>query len=424
MHEAGSHLILEGNGCWLSDAEGERLLDGLAGLWCVNVGYSCETIIEAIERQLRTLPYYPSFFNSTTEPAVLLAEQLARFSPPRLSRSIFSGSGSEANETALKIIRAFWTASGKPERQKILTREFGYHGVTLATTSMTGLPNCVDPFSLPLEGFVHAPAPYRYRYPDFEGDEAAFVDWCIAETRKVIEREGPETIAACVIEPVQGAGGVIVPPNGYLAKLRALVREFGILFVADEVITGIGRLGEWFASNLWDLDPDLLILAKGLTSGYLPGGATMLSDEISDVLFEAGPFAHGHTYSGHPACCAAALANLQYIDQNDLIGQVRSLAGPHLQSELDSLAGHPAVVEKRGMGLIGALELNPKKPTANPATQGAAGLEAAAFIREEGVIVRGIRNCIAVAPPFIITPDEIEVLAAGIRRGLDRWLEA
>jgi len=420
MHEEGTHLLVEGKGCHVKDAEGTSLLDGLAGLWCVNVGYNCTAIVEAVRQQLVRLPYYPSFFNSTTEPPVQLAAKLASLAPARVNRTIFSTSGSEANETALKIIRAYQHATGHPERQKILTREFAYHGVTLATTSMTGLDNCTEPFALPLPEFIQAPAPYRYRYPEFSGDETAFTDWCIEATRRVIEREGPETIAALFAEPVQGAGGVIVPPEGYLGKLRALAHDYEILFVADEVITGLGRLGHWFASDLWDLDPDLIVLAKGLTSGYLPGGATMIADEIADVLFEAGPFAHGHTYSGHPACCAAALANLETIEKERLLPYLRETAGPLLQQGMDALASHPAVAAKRGMGLIGALELHPHRPTPNPASDGLLGLEAAKRIREEGVIVRGIRNCIAIAPPFIITPEEIDELCDGIRRGLDK----
>src|SRR5580765_3544723 len=230
------------------------------------------------------LPYYCSFFNTTNEPAIRLAERLAEVAPPRLKHTLFSNSGSEANESALKIIRAWQKIRGKPAKTKILSRTFSYHGVTLATTSMTGLPGCYQPFDLPLPGFIHVPGPHPYGV-NSPLDPVAYGKWCLEETARIIEREGPGTIAALFAEPVQGAGGVIVPPKGYLAGLRQLCREHDILFVADEVITGFGRLGEWFASGLWELDPDIMTLAKGITSGYLPLGATMISDEIAgDVI--------------------------------------------------------------------------------------------------------------------------------------------
>ena len=359
MHAQGTHVIVSGRGVFLQDAQGRQLLDGLAGLWCVNVGYGRAEITDAVAAQMRQLAYYPSFFNSTTEPAIRLAARLASLAPPRVQHTIFCNSGSEANESALKIIRGYWKLRGQPQRTKILSREFSYHGVTLATTSMTGLPSCSAPFDLPLPGFLHVPAPHAYA-ADREGDPVAYGKWCVEETARVIEREGADTIAAMFVEPVQGAGGVIPPPAGYLAALRALCREHGILFVADEVITAFGRVGDWFASNLWDLDPDLISLAKGLTSGYLPLGATMVSDEIADVLLHHGYFAHGFTYSGHPTTCAAALANLDIIENDGLIPRVRTNLGPYFQEKLRAFAGHPAVGEVRGTGLIGALELVPR----------------------------------------------------------------
>jgi len=411
MHQAGTRVLVEGRGCRVRDAEGRWLLDALAGLWCVNVGYDCEEIVVAVSAQMRRLPFYPAFFNSTTEPPVLVAEFLARKAPPGIVRTIFSGSGSEANETALKAIRAFHKLNGEPGRVKVLTREFAYHGVTLATASMTGLPSCRDPFDLPLPGFVQIPAPHPHAAGSALTPEE-YGAWCLEETRAIIEREGPGTIAAIFAEPVQGAGGVIVPPPGYLAGLRALARECGALFVADEVITAFGRLGEWFASR--EIDPDLICLAKGITSGYLPLGATMLADRVAGVLHAGGYFAHGHTYTGHPACAAAALANLRVIERDNLVERTREVTGPLLQKKLRELAGHPAVAEVRGTGLIGAVELTPVD------NRQALGVRVADLVREGGVIVRGIRDLIAVAPPLIVTPDEIEEIAAAIRAALDR----
>lgn len=406
---AGTHILTGGEGCWLRDQAGRKLLDGLAGLWCVNVGYGRREIIEAVTRQMSQLAYYPSFFNSTTEPAIELAARLSSMAPGRLRRVMFSNSGSEANETALKLILNYWRLRGEPKRVKIISREFAYHGVTLATASMTGLPSCQTPFGLPLPNFLHAPAPHSYVA---KREPREYGEWCVAETEKMIEREGAGTIAAIFAEPVQGAGGVIVPPPGYLAALRALARKYGILFVADEVITAFGRLGAWFASEMWELDPDLMCLAKGLTSGYLPLGATMAAEEMADVLAKGGYLAHGFTYSGHPTSCAAALANLALIESEGLVARTREETGPYFQQKLAELGEHPKVGEARGVGLIGALEL--KDGT------GTLGIKGAALAREEGVIIRGIRDILAMAPPLIATMEEIDFLFTATRRALDR----
>ena len=422
LEAQGTHVIVSGSGVFVQDAQGRQLLDGLAGLWCVNVGYGRTEIIEAVAAQMRQVAFYPSFFNTTTEPAIRLAERLARLAPPRIQHTIFCNSGSEANESALKIIRAFWKLRGQSQRVKILTRHFAYHGVTLATTSMTGLPSCTAPFDLPLPGFLHAPAPHAYA-ADRESDPVAYGKWCIEETARLIEREGADTIAAMFVEPVQGAGGVLPPPAGYLTALRALCREHGILFVADEVITAFGRLGDWFASGLWHLDPDLISLAKGLTSGYLPLGASMVSDEIAETLRGGGYFAHGFTYTGHPTTCAAALANLDILENDGLIPHVASNIGPYFQEKLRAFSGHPAVGEIRGLGLIGALELVPRggKAALTPALM--LGVKAAALARKEGVIVRGIRDIVALAPPLTITRGEVDQLFEGVRAAVDRLWE-
>jgi putrescine aminotransferase len=419
MHETGTHLIKSGDGCFLVDEDDRRLLDGLAGLWCVNVGYNCAAITNAVTKQMRELPYYPSFFNSTTEPPIRVAEFLAKKAPPRINHTVFSNSGSEANESALKIIRAYHKLRGQPGKFKILSRTFAYHGVTLATTSMTGLPSCYDPFTLPLPGFIHVPGPHPYGV-NSPLDPEAFGKWCLEETARIIKEEGPETIAAMFVEPVQGAGGVIPPPPGYLLGLRELLRKNNILFVADEVITAFGRVGDWFASGLWNLDPDLITLAKGITSGYLPLGATMVSDEITDVIHSGGYFAHGFTYSGHPTSAAAALANLNTIESLGLVERVRSDVGPYFQEKLHSFAEHPAVAEIRGLGLIGAMELVPRGGRAALTPTSALGVRASGLIRKEGTIVRGIRDLIAVAPPLIITREEIDQLFASISAGLDK----
>jgi putrescine aminotransferase len=283
---------------------------------------------------------------------------------------------------------------------------------------MTGLPSCTEPFDLPLPGFLQVPGPNAYGSGKSPAEYGA---WCLAETEQTIAREGAHTIAACFVEPVQGAGGVIVPPEGYLAGLRELCRRHEILFVADEVITGFGRLGAWFASELWSLDPDLMTLAKGITSGYLPLGATLVGDEVAATLEGGGYLAHGFTYTGHPVPCAAALANLDILERERLVERVRDDVGPRFQAALRRLADHPAVAEVRGVQLIGALEL--RRPTRGPradAPPNTLGLAAHELAREEGLIVRGIRDLVALSPPFVVTHDELDRMFAALARALDR----
>jgi putrescine aminotransferase len=418
LHHAGTHVIRSGKGSSVVDETGRELLDGLAGLWCTNVGYGREEIVRAVTEQMRAIAFYPSFFNTTTEPTIRLAARLAELARGRLRHSIFCNSGSEANETALKLIRGYWKLRGRREKTKVLSRTFAYHGVGLATTSLTGLESCLAPFDLPLPGFVHVPGPLAYGSGQ---SPEAYGAWCLAETERAIAREGAETIAACFVEPVQGAGGVIVPPPGHLAELRELCRRHEILFVADEVITGFGRLGAWFASELWSLDPDLMTLAKGITSGYVPLGATLVSDEMAEALAAGGYLAHGFTYTGHPVACAAGLANLDILVRENLIERVRDDVGPRFQAGLQALASHPAVAEVRGHQLIGALELR-RPPRGRFAAAGPDSLGSAVheLAREEGVIVRGIRDLVAMSPPFVITHEELERLFAGLTRALDR----
>jgi putrescine aminotransferase len=418
MHASGTNIIRGGKGCYLIDQHGRKLLDGLAGLWCVNVGYGRDEIADAVHNQMKEMAYYCSFFNSTTEPAIQLAAKLAEKSPKHLKHTIFSSSGSESNETAMKLARGYWKIRGKSNKHKFLSRTFSYHGVGMATTSLTGLHSCTAPFDLPLPGWIHVPGPYAYA-ANREGEPDAYASWCIDETERIIHREGAGTIAALFAEPIQGAGGVIVPPRGHLNALRELCRKHEILFIADEVITGFGRVGDWFASNLCKLDPDILTMAKGISSGYLPLGATMLSDEMTEVLNSGGLLAHGFTYSGHPSCCAAGLANIEIIEKEKLIERVRDEIGEYFQEKLNAYRGHPAVGETRGAGLLGAIELLPKNGKAGLTPSPGLGMKAASIARKHGVIVRGIRDLIALSPPLIVTRGEIDELFAAVGRTLD-----
>ncbi len=419
MHRQGTYILRGASGCHVTDETGRQLLDALAGLWCVNVGHGRLEIAEAVYQQMTDIAYYPSFLNSTTEPAILLADKIAQIAPPGMGKVFFTNSGSEANETALKLVRAYHRLRGDAAKRTILSRTFSYHGVGVATTSMTGLPTCQVPFDLPLPGFVHVPGPHPYGVGS-ERSAAEYAAWCLEETERVIAREGADTIAALFAEPVQGAGGVIVPPPGHLKELRELCRRHGILFVADEVITGFGRLGDWFASGLWDLQPDMITTAKGITSGYVPLGATIVADPVSEVLSNGGYLAHGFTYSGHPVATAAGLANLEIIARERLLERVRDDIGPYFQSKLHKFAGHPAVGEIRGAQLIGAIDMLPAGGRAalkSPPTLGARG---AALCRQHGVIVRGIRDLIAMAPPLTVSHAEVDQLFDAVGTMLDR----
>lgn len=420
MHEQGGAYVIEkASGSYVTDDRGVTLLDGLAGLWCVNMGYGRREIIEAITKQLEQLCYYPSFFNSTTEPTVRLAHKLHTLGLPRLTHTLFSNSGSEANETALKVILSYWNLKGQPRRTKILSRTYSYHGVTLGATNLTGLVSCTKPFGLPGPGFVRIPGPYHY-VADTGLSAEDFGRKCLEETETIIRCEGPDTIAALFAEPVQGAGGVIIPPAGYIQGLRALARKYGILYVSDEVITGFGRVGAMYASEDWGLDPDIQTLAKGITSGYIPLGATRVSDEIAATLNAGGYYANGHTYSGHPVACAAALANLELMEKENTVAYVKDDIGPYFEQKMAALASHPAVGESRCRKLMGALELlDHGKKVTDPMI--GLGPKVSALVRQHGAIVRGLSNLIAISPCLNITRAEVDELFVSVQAGLDEF---
>jgi putrescine---pyruvate transaminase len=412
------NIITKAEGCYVWDDKGRKLLDGLAGLWCVNMGYGQKTIIDAISKQLNEVCYYPSFFNSTTEPTILLAEKLYELGLPRLTHALFANSGSGANETAIKAALSYWIFKGKPAKKKFLARTFAYHGVTLGATNLTGLTSCTKPFGLPEPGFVKAPGPYHY-VADTKLSPEDFGKKCLEETETIIKCEGPETIAAIFAEPIQGAGGVIIPPNGYLKGLRELARKYDILYVSDEVITGFGRTGAMFYSEAHDLDPDILVMAKGITSGYIPLGAIRISGDIAKTLNEGGYYANGHTYSGHPVACAAALANIELMEKTKIVKYVAEDIGPYFSAKLLSFAKHPAVGEARCCNLMGALELlDHGKKVTDPYF--GLGPKAAALIRKNGVIVRGLSNLVAISPALVATHADVDALFDGVKKGLDQ----
>ena len=423
LHAKGARVIVKAEGCYLYDSEGQRILDGMAGLWCVNVGYGRRELAEAAYRQLLELPYYNSFFQTAHPPAIELARQLVDLTPPQFNRVFFTGSGSEGNDTVVRLVRRYWDLLGQPDRKVIISRRNAYHGSTMAGASLGGMAFMHEQGGLPIPDIVHIAQPYWYgeggdRSPAEFGLEAA------RELEKKILELGVNRVAAFIGEPIQGAGGVIIPPDTYWPEIQKICDRYGILLVADEVICGFGRTGHWFGSNLYGLRPDLMTIAKGLSSGYLPIGGVMVGDRVADVLIDkGGEFAHGYTYSGHPAACAVASANLTILQQENLVSRTRDETGPHLAARWRQIAEHPLVGEARSVGLIGALELVRDKATRrffDP--RGEVGTICRDFCFQNGLIMRAVRDTMIIAPPLVISREQIDELAEKAWRCLDLTL--
>jgi putrescine---pyruvate transaminase len=416
----GPRIITRGEGCWLWDSEGNRLLDGMAGLWCVNLGYGRAELVEAARRQMATLAYYNTFFQSTTPAAVELATRLAELTPG-LDRVFFTNSGSEANDTAIKLVRYFWNLQGRPTKKIMISRAYGYHGVTLATASLSGLAAMHPQSDLPLPGFEHVEAPYWYAHggdltPEAHGRQAA---------RRLEERIlalGPDNVAAFIGEPVQGAGGVIVPPPGYWQEVERICRRHEVLLIADEVICGFGRTGRWWGCERFGFTPDIITAAKGLSSGYVPIAAVIVGRRIGDVLVEAGrEWTHGFTYSGHPVAAAVALENLRIIAEEGLHDRASGPLGAYFARALAGLADHPLVGEVRTCGLLAAIELveDPGARRHFPPERGV-GVICREHCIAEGLVMRAVRDVMVLAPPLIISEAEIDQIALRAGRALER----
>ena len=431
LEREGPLVIVQGDGVHVIDEHGKRYLEAMSGLWCASLGFSETRLADAASRQLRRLPYYHSFNGKVPGPVTDLVAKLAQWAPTpalREGRLLFANSGSESNDTAFKLVRYVHNARGEPLKKKIIARQKGYHGVTAAAASLSGLPSMHQHFDLPLPGVLRVSAPHFYGNAQPGESEAAFVDRLVAELEELIAREGPETIAAFIAEPVQGAGGVIVPPAGYFPRVQALLKRHRILFIVDEVITGFGRLGQPFGTHVYDLQPDLLTVAKQMTSAYVPMSALFVSDAVYQTVADAsagvGTFGHGYTYSGHPLACAMALETLKIYESDDIVGHVQRV-GPRLQAGLRRFAGHPRVGEARGLGLIGALELAEDPASRKPFDpQRGVG---AAFVRHaqaRGMITRYLGgDVIAFSPPLIIREAEIDALLEKTALALDDTLE-
>ena len=411
-------VFASGEGATLTDIEGREFIDGMASLWNVNVGYGRAELADAAANQMKKLAFSSAYGGFGTEPTIELAAKLAQLAPGDLEVTYFASGGAEANDTAYKIARLYWKQRGEPERVNIISRLRDYHGLTYGAMSSTGLANFWKGFDPLAPGFLHAPSPDPYR---FKGEGSAG-DAYVKALEEVILKAGAGTVAAVVIEPVQGAGGVIVPPPDYIPLLRKLCDRYGLLLIADEVITGFGRTGRWFGMGHWGVNPDLMIFAKGITSGYLPLSGVMLSRPVHDVLKAVkGPFAHGFTYSGHPTACAVALRNLQIIEDERLVERA-AVTGAHLQRRLQDLREHELVGDARGLGLLGAVELVRDRETKElfDASVGASGRVYRAALAE-GVIVRPLSgDVVAVSPPLVITEDEVDRLITGLSRAIEK----
>ena len=419
LAEEKSRVIVRAEGSTLYDSDGNAILDGMAGLWCVNVGYGRERLAEVARRQIVELPYYNTFFKTTTEPAARLSERLVQLTPDGLNHVFFANSGSEANDTIVRMVHHFWALEGKPQKQTIISREFAYHGSTIISSSVGGLSGMHDQSGL-APGFSHIRPPYFLR----DGGNMTEQEFGIAAAQALEERIlelGADTIAAFFAEPIMGAGGVIVPPASYFPEIQRICKQYDILFVVDEVICGFGRTGTWFAAEQFDLRPDMMTLAKGLSSGYLPISAVMIGDRVANSVMEkGGEFYHGFTYSGHPAACAVALENLKIIEEEGLVERAGSDIGPYLQKGLQSLTDHALVAEARGIGMVGAIEMvRDKDGPVFFEPIGDVGTICRDHCLNNNLVMRAVRDAMVVSPPLVMTHSEVDQMIEIARRCLD-----
>ena len=410
--QSGPMIITSGSGIRVTDDNGKSYIEGLSGLWCTSLGFQEERLIEAATAAMKKLPYYHGFAHKTAEVTIDLAEKLISIAPVPMSKVLFANSGSEANDLAIKIIWYYNNALGRPEKKKIISRNRAYHGITVATGSLTGLPPIHDDFDLPIDRILHTDCPHYYRGAEDGETEEDFASRCAEKLEKLILDEGPDTVAAFFAEPVMGAGGVIVPPATYFEKIQAVLKKYDVLLLADEVICGFGRTGNMWGSQSLGMKPDMLTCAKALSSAYIPIAALMISEPIYQALVQQskkfGLFGHGSTYAGHPVAAAVALETLTIYEERNIVDHVRAV-GPRFQDGLRKFADHHLVGEVRGLGLVAAIELVRDKDTKAPfdAKQGV-GLYFQARSEEEGLIIRPIGDTVAICPPLITAEDEID----------------
>ncbi|MDY1066065.1 putrescine--pyruvate aminotransferase [Pseudomonas aeruginosa] len=423
LNEKGARIITKAEGVYIWDSEGNKILDAMAGLWCVNVGYGREELVQAATRQMRELPFYNLFFQTAHPPVVELAKAIADVAPEGMNHVFFTGSGSEANDTVLRMVRHYWATKGQPQKKVVIGRWNGYHGSTVAGVSLGGMKALHEQGDFPIPGIVHIAQPYWYgEGGDMSPDE--FGVWAAEQLEKKILEVGEENVAAFIAEPIQGAGGVIVPPDTYWPKIREILAKYDILFIADEVICGFGRTGEWFGSQYYGNAPDLMPIAKGLTSGYIPMGGVVVRDEIVEVLNQGGEFYHGFTYSGHPVAAAVALENIRILREEKIIEKVKAETAPYLQKRWQELADHPLVGEARGVGMVAALELVKNKKTRERFTDKGVGMLCREHCFRNGLIMRAVGDTMIISPPLVIDLSQIDELITLARKCLDQTAAA
>jgi 4-aminobutyrate--pyruvate transaminase len=432
MHrKTGPHVIAKGRGVYVTDENGREFIEGMAGLWCCGLGFGDAELVAAAKEQMDRLPYYHLFGGRSFEPAIELAEKIKELAPVQLSKVFYCSSGSEANDTQIKLVWYMNNALGRPEKKKIISRKKGYHGVTIVSASLTGLPYNHREFDLPVDRILHTETPHFWREGKEGETEAEFSTRMAAELDALIEREGPETVAAFIAEPVMGAGGVIVPPESYFPAITAVCEKHDVRIIDDEVICGFGRTGRWFGAETLGMTPNSISMAKQLTAGYAPLSAVGVDQAMADALEvqseKIGVFGHGFTYGGHPLGCAVGVKALEIYQKRNILAHVQDVA-PYFAQKIQSFADHPLVGEARSLGLMGALELAPSHGSPTPFAQmGKVGPRAMKELLDRGVIVRAIGDSVAFCPPMIITRDEIDELFDPVGAALDathNWARA
>lgn len=422
MRAKGARVITQADGCWLTDSEGKRILDGMAGLWCVNIGYGRHELAEVAARQMQQLPFYNTFFMTTHPPAVALSAKLAQIAPGDKNRVFYAGSGSEANDTNIRLVRHYWALMGKPNKRTIIARKNGYHGSTMGAASLGGMAGMHAQGGMPIPDIVHIDQPHWWA----EGGDHSPEDFGrirAAQLDQMIDRLGQDNVGAFIAEPVQGAGGVIVPPETYWPEISRICRERDILLIADEVICGFGRTGNWFGSQTYDIDPDIMTIAKGLSSGYQPIGGSIIRESVAQVIEDGGEFNHGYTYSSHPVAAAVALENIRILEEEGIVDRVRDHTGPYLKKKWSSLADHPMVGEARMVGMMGALELTPDAPArAAFANEGTVGLMTRDRCFANGLVMRHVGDKMIISPPLTISDSEIDTLVELAWKSLDEGM--
>ena len=418
----GARIFTDAKGVWFTDIDGSKFLDGTASLWNVNVGHGRREIIDAVYEQLKKLQYSTTFFGFNHEPGVMLAEQLSKICPKHINRFTFNCSGSEGVDTAFRMVRTYWQQRGAPDRKVVIARRFAYHGSTMAAGSLTNTGLMHRQGGIPIPDVHHIMPPYHFCFGG-DMDEAEFSDFAARQLELAIQTIGPERVAAFIGEPVQGAGGVIIPPDGYWNKIEKICRTYDIPIIADEVICGFGRLGAWFGHQAYEFTPDIVVMAKGITSGYMPLGAVGYSDAFAETLFDkGGEIWHGFTNASHPASCAAALANIEIMETEGLVDRAAGAVGQSWSDRVSDLADHPVVAETRALGLLAGFELAPLRHVTkrDRYKEGDAAGLAGEIAFDEGLLIRPLRDVIALSPPLCIDDTELDELFNRLKRTFDR----